>query len=142
MSTAEYLQQKILDYRKKLKDESDRLKSQRAAFEISAPLLFNHITTLLQQVDGVDVDRMPAHEAHPASKVGWLDIRVFDQKVSFVSADKNGQLCLDVTGLLDRNVSFWRQDGGKWSAEDERSSSPIIFSDELLFNRLSALVPG
>lgn len=141
MSNAEFLQHKILAHREKLKRESDRLKAQRAAFEISAPLLFKHIAQTLDKIDGVDVIGMEAFDHHPASDVGWLEIRILDSKVRLVSADQNGQLLLEVTGLFDRKLDFWLQQGNKWVANDERSSSSITFSDDLLFTRLAALVP-
>lgn len=141
MSNAEYLQHKILAHREKLKRESDELKAQRAAFEIGAPLLFKHLAGLLDKIDGVDVTGMSAFDHHAASKAGWIEIQILDRKARFVSADQNGQLFLEVTGLFDRKLDFWLQQGGKWVANDERSSSTITLSDDLLFTRLAALVP-
>lgn len=141
MSNAELLQHKILAHREKLKRERDHIKAQRTAFEISAPLLFKGIAEALEKIDGVDVNAMGASDHHPASNAGWLEIHVLDRKVRFVSADQNGQLFLEVTGLFDRKLDFWLQQDGKWVADDERSSSTITFSNELLFTRLAALVP-
>lgn len=140
MSNAEFLQHKILAHREKLKRESDRLKAQRAAFEISAPLLFKHIAQALDKIDGVDVSGMGPFDHHPASNAGWLEIHILDRKVRLVSADQDGQLFLEVTGLFDRKLDFWLQQG-KWVANDERSSSSIALTDDLLFTRLAALVP-
>lgn len=142
MSNAEYLQHRILAHREKLKRESDQLKAQRAAFETAAPSLFKHVVSLLDKIDGVEVTAASAFDHHPASKAGWLEVQVLDQKVRFDSAVQNGELFLEVTGLFDRKMDFWLQQTGKWAATDERSSSAITLNDELLFARLSALVPG
>ncbi|WP_141679910.1 hypothetical protein [Pseudomonas protegens] len=138
MTDAEKLQLKIKAHLSRLEEARTAREDRRAKTQEHARGLFSGISIALKEIEGLTVTMKDLDQG---LEDDWLEINLLDQVVRFSVVDRQEEFCVEVTGLYDRTLEFKLQPGFKWIASDDRGSVPITYSEELLFKRLTALVP-
>lgn len=141
MSTKIFLTHKILAHIDR-KEKAERRKAQQAElFEISASELYALLGEMLIGVPGIELSTQAVHFLEPTSGVETLCIKVLDKTVTFNPVERNEVRGLDVSGLFDRALFFTPFESGDWEAEDQRSNSTILLTEDVIFTRLAAIIP-
>lgn len=138
MTEAEQLKEKIQAYLAKQEQARKDRDARRAKSSDHAKGLFAEIDLLLKGFDGITVSMM---DLDLPLEGDWLEINLLGRSIRFSTLDREEDIHLEVSGLYDRTLEFKLQPDLKWTADDERSSTPITYSEKLLLKRLAALVP-
>ncbi|WP_095180800.1 hypothetical protein [Pseudomonas sp. Irchel 3F6] len=142
MSTKEFLQHTILAHLH-AKECAERKKTEQAEmFETHASTFYSQLESMLAGIQGIELFKNSVTCSDFTSKIETLCVKVLDKTVTFEPEEQSGERGLNVTGLFDRAMFYRPLKSGEWEANDERSGRAVRLTNEVLFTRLAAIVPG